>query len=400
MILLDLLKKTENTVDFSAEGAECEAFLYRSVRENLEIREPERKDYRITGKIRAGDYKKLQKIAKKHGMKMRIGRKHGWYFFYRKNRDKIALLSGMAGAMLFVLFFNLFIWEVEVVGNKTVPTEEILSLVREEGIREGAFRKGHDDRKIEWKVMNSFDEIGWVSLNVQGSKATILVDEIKENPKPKPDDDKPVNLIASRYGVIRKMNVFDGQSAVKPGEAVMKGDLLVSAVYEDSHAKLTLKHARAEIIAETDYIAEVSFPMEQVIKEKGTLKSKITKIKVLGKTLTFGKPKENCFIEESEKDLYFLWIRLPITVSETQYIGVKERTVTYNLEQAKSGAYQLLKEKEDTDMGKMQIISRRTEEKVSNGNYIIKADYICLMDIAEEQDILSDIPWENTDDMS
>ena len=126
----------------------------------------------------------------------------------------------------------------------------------------------------------------------------------------------------------------------------------------------------------------------------------MTKIKVLGKTLTFGKPKENCFIEESEKELYFLWLRLPITVSETQYIDIKEKNFIYDLEQAKSGAYQLLKEKEDTDMGKMQIISRRTEEKVSNGNYIIKADYICLMDIAEEQDILSDIPWENTDDMS
>ncbi len=400
MILLNLIKKIENTVDFSVEGAECEAFLYQSICENIDIRDPRRKSYCMTGKVRAKEYKKLRKIAKKHGMKMKIKRKYGWFFFYRKNRDKIALLSGMVGIMLLVLVFNLFIWEVEVVGNKKVPAEDILFLINEEGVKEGSFRKALDDRKIEGKIMNRFEEIGWVSLNVQGSKATVLIDEIREKSEPKPDDDKPVNLIASRYGVIRKMNVFDGQSVVKPGEAVMKGDLLVSAVYEDSHAKLTLKHAKAEIFAETDYSLEVSFPMEQVIKEKGTLKSTVTKVKVFGKTLTFGKPKENCFIEESEKDLYFLWLRLPVTVSETRYISVKEKNITYDMEQAKSGAYQLLKEKEDTDMEKMQIISRRTEEKVSDGNYIIKADYICLMDIAEEQDILSDIPWENTDDIS
>ena len=48
----------------------------------------------------------------------------------------------------------------------------------------------------------------------------------------------------------------------------------------------------------------------------------------------------------------------------------------------------------------MQIISKKLDEKVKDGKYIITADYICLMDIAEEQDILSDVPWENTDDIS
>ena len=57
-------------------------------------------------------------------------------------------------------------------------------------------------------------------------------------------------------------------------------------------------------------------------------------------------------------------------------------------------------EKEKIEMADMEIISKKVEEKVKDGKYILKADYICLMDIAEEQDILSDIPWENTDDMS
>ena len=48
----------------------------------------------------------------------------------------------------------------------------------------------------------------------------------------------------------------------------------------------------------------------------------------------------------------------------------------------------------------MQIVSRKTEEKIKNGKYIINADYIVLMDIGEEQPIESDIPWKNSDDMS
>ena len=48
----------------------------------------------------------------------------------------------------------------------------------------------------------------------------------------------------------------------------------------------------------------------------------------------------------------------------------------------------------------MEIISRTVEEKIKDNKYILKAEYICLMDIAEEQPIESDVPWENTDDMS
>ena len=59
-----------------------------------------------------------------------------------------------------------------------------------------------------------------------------------------------------------------------------------------------------------------------------------------------------------------------------------------------------MNEKENEELGKAKIISRKIEEKIKDGKYIIKADYIVLMNIAEEQPIASDIPWENTDDMS
>ncbi len=48
----------------------------------------------------------------------------------------------------------------------------------------------------------------------------------------------------------------------------------------------------------------------------------------------------------------------------------------------------------------MEIISRKINEEIASGKYILTATYDCVMDIAEEQDILSDIPWENTDNIS
>ena len=51
-------------------------------------------------------------------------------------------------------------------------------------------------------------------------------------------------------------------------------------------------------------------------------------------------------------------------------------------------------------MNEMEIISRTVQEKIADGKYIITATYDCIMNIAQEQDILSDVPWENTDDIS
>lgn len=402
MIFVQMLRRFENTVLFKAEGVNLEAFLYEAHKKNISIFSPKKSGFELQGEIRAKDYKKLKKVRQKYGVKIHILRKSGWYFLFKKHKEKIGLACGCMGIVIIVLFMNLFIWDVKVVGNVTIPTEEILTIAKENGIYPGTFKKNKDDRNIERTMIRHFSSAAWISLNIQGSRATILVDEIGKEADKKPDDDKPVNIIARKYGVIRKINVFDGQKMVKVGDAVMKGDLLVSAVYEDRHNKLTLKHSRAEIWAETDYAAIVYFPLKQTIREKGEPMGKLLTLNVLGKQFSLGKPlaADDFIVEKEEKEVSFLGFRLPINAIITHYYNVKVKDITYNFEQGRSGAFALLEDKENREMNELEILSRTTEEKVSEDTYIISANYIVLMDIAEEQDILSDIPWKNTDDMS
>ena len=148
-----------------------------------------------------------------------------------------------------VLFLNLFVWEINISGNKAVSSEEIMATLANSGLKTGTLRTAHDARKIEWNIMNDNKEIAWATVNIQGCCVNVVVSETRREAEMKYDDDKPVNIIAAKYGVIRKMDVFDGQGVVKVGDAVMKGDLLVSATFEDRHGKLTLKHSRARVMA-------------------------------------------------------------------------------------------------------------------------------------------------------
>lgn len=398
----NFLRYVTGTVDFCAEGADSEGFLGFCIKNGIEIMNPRKTGYVFFGTVFARDYKKLRKPAKKFGLKIKIIKKNGIYFSARKNKNKIGFAAGMVFVVFIVFLLNQFIWEINVSGNSKVNTDDILASAEKYGLFPGTFSGKHKTDTMEWFILNENEGLASVEINIQGSKVNIIVNEALEKPEMVQDDDIPVNIIASRYGVIERMDVFDGQKIAKTGDAVMKGDLLVSAVFEDRHKKLTLKHARAKVIARTDYILDVEFPLEQKLTEKGKLRKNIYDLEILGINFSFGTKEKykDCIIETEEKQLMFFWIKLPFKLITTRFYSVKEKDITYNFEQAKDGAYALLSEKEKTEMKDMEIISRKVTEKVKNNKYILKAEYICLMDIAEEQPIESDTPWENTDDMS
>lgn len=401
-MFLDFERNIIGFVDFCAVGADFEKLLNYCAENKIEILSPRKKGYSFFGKIKAKDYKKLRIPARKAGIKLRITKRRGLYFYLKNNKSKILFAAGTVFIVFSILFMNLFIWDIRVSGCKNIEPEIIIEAAEKSGLKSGIFKRKPDVQLIEWDIIKNVEGIATAEINIQGCRATILINEAKEPAEMKSDDDVPVNIVASRYGVIRKMNVFDGQDAVKIGDAVMKGDLLVSAVYEDSHNKLTLKHARANVIAESDYSITAEFPLEQFVKSKGNLKKTVYEIKILGIDFKLGKQNNSndTIIEKEEKTLYFFWIKLPIGVTIYQYFDVKVNSITYNFEQARDGAEAKLKEKEDKELKNMEIISKTINEKVKNNKYIITADYIVLMDIAEEQQIESDVPWENTDDMS
>ena len=398
-----LIRFFKSYIEFCAEGAETEKLLNYCIKNGIEIIDPHKENYKLFGKIHAKEYKKLRKPSKKIGLKIRINKKNGLFFFVKKNKSKIGFVSGIIFIIVFNIIMNCFIWEINVTENKNndIDTEKILKLAEEKGLFTGTLSGKHFVQNIEWYILREVPDLSSVEINIQGSVANISVKKRNKEDAMVPDDDIPINLIASRYGVIEKIDVFDGQGVVKPGDAVMKGDLLVSAVYEDRHNKLTLKHSRAHITAKTDYNITVEFPFEQTYTVTDEKSSKIFKLIILGKEINFYKNIKNELPNTTEeKDIFFLGIKLPIKLIITHFYNVKACNITYNLAEAKSIAYDLLSQKEKEEMKEMEILSKKAEEKIKEGKYIITANYIVIMDFAEEQAIVSDTRWENTDDMS
>ena len=84
-----------NSVEFIAKGSENEKFLNYCIKNGIEISYPKNNNYILEGKIKAKDYKKLRKPARKLGLIIRIKRKSGIGFYIRKNYRKIGLFFGI-----------------------------------------------------------------------------------------------------------------------------------------------------------------------------------------------------------------------------------------------------------------------------------------------------------------
>lgn len=347
MLVLKAIRKVPSYVDFRAEGVFCEKLLTAAMKNGIDITYPRKDGYVMKGTVLAADYKKLRAPARRLGLKMRIENKHGLYFLLKKHRDKIGLAAGAVFVAAVVLFLNLFVWEIKISGNKAVSDEEIFASLERSGLKTGTLRRAHDAREIEWNILNDNKGIAWATVNIQGCCANVIVTETKKETEMKYDDDKPVNIIAAKYGVIRRIDVFDGQGMAKVGDAVMKGDLLVSAAFEDRHGKLTLKHSRAKVMAETDYEIMVEFPLEQKTEMADGIKKTVKEVEIVGKRIPFGSSRgcDGLPQEKEEKQLYFLWIRLPIKEICTKYLSVKQNAITYTVEQAKTALFSFLRKR-------------------------------------------------------
>ena len=96
------------------------------MKNGINIMFPKKSGYVMHGSVLASDYKKLRIIVRRLGLKMRIEKKRGIYFTLKKHRNKIGLAAGAAFAAIFVLFLNLFVWEINISGNREVSNEETL----------------------------------------------------------------------------------------------------------------------------------------------------------------------------------------------------------------------------------------------------------------------------------
>lgn len=186
-------------------------------------------------------------------------------------RRRVVLLSFLTAAVLAAILVPRFIWFYAVEGNTSVPSEKIIRAVQSSGVNIGTYGKKIEPLLVRDAVLSEIPELAWLTVTQSGGKATIVVRE-KRLPEPVEDRRTPRNVVAARAGLITDISVLEGGAAVKKGDVVTEGQLLISG-YMDLEYKYRVCGAKGEIYARTWRQTEALTP-EKCMKKRYTGKEK------------------------------------------------------------------------------------------------------------------------------
>ncbi|MEQ2457352.1 sporulation protein YqfD [Flavonifractor hominis] len=148
-------------------------------------------------------------------------------FFLARFRRRYALLVGLALSLAAVCVCSQFILTVEVEGNVNVSTATILSELRRQGLRPGAYGPGLNESAIRHEALIHLPELAWMSVNLHGTRAEVMVREAVQAPE-LVDEEQLGDIVARSSGIITRMEVLEGEARFRTGDTVVEGEVLIS----------------------------------------------------------------------------------------------------------------------------------------------------------------------------
>lgn len=223
----------------------------------------------------------LLELCRRYGLNCRVLSRGGRSALKRRLRARWTLLIGLALCAAICCFALSRLWWIDISflgATAQLGSEaEVRACLKEAGIAPGMALSEIDTSLLQKQLMASAGDFSFVGVRRQGVR--LWVEAACEQPSPEVYHiEYARDLVAARDGVIVSLNVKSGEAAVKAGDTVRRGQVLIfgeEAVGKDreSGEEITAGvSALGEVIArcwyegsaEGDLIEEIYLPTGQV----------------------------------------------------------------------------------------------------------------------------------------
>lgn len=177
--------------------------------------------------MRIEDYRRIRPIARTSRVRVRIVARRGCPFLWQRLTKRTGLIIGPVIACLILYLCTLFVWRVEVVGNRTVNAEEICELARAENIYVGALCSAIRPREAQEMIVANCGQLVWCGIHREGTRIVI---EVVEKTARRTSDERIGDVVADKIGIITEMIVLRGTGMVAVGDTVSEGAVLIAGV--------------------------------------------------------------------------------------------------------------------------------------------------------------------------
>ena len=263
-----------NQVRCLVTGEETLRFVNLCRNNGIELRHLVRRENAIQMEIDAKNFKKLRPLVRKTHVKIHILNRHGPAFFFYRHKRRWWFLLGMTVFAGMIYILSLFVWQIDIDGNRKYTDALILQALAQMDVKTGCRKSEIDLPEIEEELRIMYIEITWVSASIAGTKLQIelregdlkisgssgggqtgnvkRVENRENNPKTQngeSETDLPANLVADEDAIITNLVVRRGTVAVRYGDEVKKGDVLIEGkvyIYNEDETLKKVDYLTAE----------------------------------------------------------------------------------------------------------------------------------------------------------
>ena len=327
-------------------------------------------------------------LAKEFGLRADVISKKGFPFLFARYRKRLGLIVGFFLGLFLMFYSQLFVWKITVEGNNELSYSEIEKALSECGIAVGSFIPDIDVRVGANRLLMDCDEISSAAISIKGTHLNISILEKTEKPEII-DRNGFYNVVATHDGIVLDVDPLDGAPQVKTGDAVYKGELLISCFIEGKNGSFHPTHARGDVYAAVNEEIVCEIPMERITKHYTGVTETKREFYILGKKLPSLSSVETSFeyfdAVSTERTIFlFGFIELPIKEFRVVYNEYIPETELITASLAELFAKEYLADYLDELDCEVLSCDSAIEFDQKNGLCLLKAEAVVKRNIAKE----------------
>ena len=338
-----------------------------------------------------GSYEsRVRTLCKKSNCVCETLSRKGAIYTVKKYLSRYGVLLGAVIVAIAIFILSNTVMKIQINGTSDESIKEnIRAVLKEDGLHAGAYIPSINLLQLSTKLFTVCDEISWASIGSSGSVVYVNVSEITK----KTDSENmriPSNIVADRDAVVTNAEVMVGKLNVLLGDAVYKGQLLVSGIIEHENGVTKYFHSHARIIGryeenvtfEQDYIEEAMIPVETIYRK--SIDFFELNLPLPGKLLNSD---AKYSVRSHATPVKLLGFTLPFSVTTTEYTELHSDIKTYSTAEALKSLYTRLENYEKDILKDVEIIDKKVTEEQTDTGVSLTVKYILEGEIGNQSEI-------------
>ena len=256
----------------------------------------------------------------------------------------------------------------------------------------GKLKSKINTKEIINKVRLKRNDIAWMGIEIKGTNAIIRV--VKSTQKPEiVNEEDYCNIVSDKQGIITKINAQNGTIAIKVGDTVNIGTVLINGWMEGKYTGIRYVHAKGDIQAKVWHTKSTKILYNTTERrETGKIETKYKiKFNNFEINLSKGVSKFKIYdtIEENKKMKIFSNFYLPITLIKITNKELEETQLKYNFDEAKTLGVQQLEEELNQEIeNKKDIVNKVINTYEKSDGVEVTVTYEVLESIGTNEKIV------------